>query len=413
MAFPWAATQHGAWNRLPLRLAALSNAELVELAMIQARENPDALRIADEYVSSKRQPGPAALALSEVLQSPDLLSRILAWVSTKEHAAKAVCWTWRRGWADSLLQRRSELRFEKLQALEGTGEMVALDENRLLMAAANSVRVLDQQLDCIVSDVQIRRNAERIIINHLEVGNGSVYASCGPDFLRFQLEGFPTVQTVLASWTEERTSFYELALSPDAATLVVLYTPDDNDSYSLISVDALTLKRTGKFFDEQFRDANSPFGLAILHNEIFVGSPRGNACIHVYNVSSGQHVRTLQGDHIRPNTRAEIEMHLRSINERLYMSSMEEDGVNCIVELSPSDGSLLQTFRMDSFPFPSYPITGPDGRPITKCTWAVAEVYAMGALNDTLMVSFCASGAALDGKAIEHDVHHLLILKGV
>ena len=101
-------------DRLPSRLAVLSHAELVALALTLAQaQAPEGVRTIDEYAAAQR-PLPQ-WALSGVLLSSDVMPHILCTVPINEHRVKAVCRVWRRVWADTLARRHFELRLSAKQ----------------------------------------------------------------------------------------------------------------------------------------------------------------------------------------------------------------------------------------------------------------------------------------------------------
>ena len=82
-------------HRIGARVSRLSPAQLCAIIEAQAGASDAALRVAEEHAARLVEQPESVLS---VLLSPDLAPHILARLPAKEHAAKATCRAWYRGW---------------------------------------------------------------------------------------------------------------------------------------------------------------------------------------------------------------------------------------------------------------------------------------------------------------------------
>ena len=322
---------------------------------MQARMSIEALCIADRY--AVEHVPPPARSLSEVLLA-DLLMHLLSTLPMEEHAVKGVCRAWRCGWADTLAQRPGQLRLSPLEPFElgcQVSAVARLDGERMMIVRRGRVTVLDQQLKVIQENVDfLEPNGSPIQAHHLVVSQGSIYVSHKNGVERLLLDGFPDVQTPLASFRGAR--LLDMALSADGTALFASRQCRGNCFHPILVFDTNTLSTLHKFGVEQFMEIEEedpdeapwiqdPNGLAILGEELFVGH-MSRDCIHVFNLT-GDHLRTVQGDWGQP-------IQLCAVGTRLFLlgncwamtSNHPSHGANirdAVFDID-KDGTTLQKF---------------------------------------------------------------------
>jgi hypothetical protein len=233
-------------DRLLARASHLSHTQLLELIAVQARASPEALRAADLFVAAHVQP-PEWLR-SALLLSPDLLVPILFHLESAEHRVKSVCAVWHCAWKDTLGSRLTELRLRTDLSPFQTGsphvrDLVALNEEQLIVAynerytRFSRYALLDQQLRPVGDAFRVDGLRE---VHRLAVGYSSVYVSHEDGLIRFSINGFPSVQTALAS--RDEFGLQELELAPSHVIFAINSDPaDGSDHDPLVAFDALTL----------------------------------------------------------------------------------------------------------------------------------------------------------------------------
>ena len=333
-------------DRVGARLRSLSHATLLEIITQQAGASEDALRIAESFAKSLI---PAPECMCEVLLSQDLLPHILSRVPNRSHICKATCKTWRRGWKDTLVRRRSALRLAPLNpwSAETICSFAALDGDRLLVlwedrGGKERLSIVDQQLRGSQGSVEVDMPGD---INRLTVGNDSLYISHDSGVRRISLEGpcALAAHRVLATFEEDGRMLYEMLLSPDGKLLFAANMPDRPDE-PIIAFDALSLRVRSEFGRSAFGQQAGAyaFGLAVMHTELFAGHQDANR-IHAFTLE-GQHTRTIRGEWSAPQD-------LCSINERLFLAATAATAAEAgsseagaIFEIG-ADGRVLQTFQ--------------------------------------------------------------------
>ena len=84
---------------LQLRLAKLSHAQLLELAVDACKRSPELKNKADALIA---QVAPLPAWCVDILMSPDLLPQLFSSLGLSEHAAAGVCTTWSRAYSRQL-----------------------------------------------------------------------------------------------------------------------------------------------------------------------------------------------------------------------------------------------------------------------------------------------------------------------
>ena len=275
------------------QLRRLSHEQLVELAMAQANETPQGRLVAARHIYH-HHPLPNWV-LSQVMLSPDVLTKIFQSLHVADVSAALVCRTWSSCWASTLVERRILHPAPPLPTLDGSldcsHDMVALNNERLLVGSSDFsddadtglLFVLDQRMVQVVpreADPVLHIRTSPSYYNFAATAD-SLYASAAKHIYRLSLDTNLDVLAMSAPLHCEGVAV--------AAGLVFTVTDVRQDN-PIHALDATTLAPRFTFGDVI---RYQTFGLTTSDTELYVCEDHSHN-VHVFSFT-GQHIRTITG----------------------------------------------------------------------------------------------------------------------
>ena len=330
--------------RLAARLADLSHAQLVEIAVAGCEASTQVKNRADAILAAHKPL--AQWAVEGVLLSSDLVPHLLAPLELEDGAVASVCSQWAAGWKASSEGRRRLIRvpFEFPVHLLGKSSLCMAvmpdldtwrqDPNEQQLAVSfnsRTVQTLHRGMrSCDWSWMSLPRFGE------MAASAQFLYTTSASGVRCFTHDGSMVEDCVFP----DKVACCPV-LGPDLL-FCVLYdedseeeTADQNDE--IVALDAQTLQPLYRFGLSLFDDA---CGLAVLGEELFV-CDTGNDRIQVFSLA-GEHHRSITGEWERPVALCFVQDRLYLVEESAGEEDVEGPGHRiCVLSLQ---GDLLQVY---------------------------------------------------------------------
>ena len=338
-----------------LRLAALSHAQLLELAVAgcaasaEVASQGEAILIVVEGVQR---------AIEGVLLSSDLLPYVLAPLQLEDGAAAAVCSVWAGGWTATGEGRRRLVRvaFDLPQHLFDSGltqfAVIPGDDERLIMKSGErpgrKTRIVDRNLNTVS-----RFSFDEALIGRIAADEQYMYVHVGRNgnnrrrVSRLTHDG---IEVLDASYEYPVGGHgYSPVLAP-GGLLFCVYTPDERTTFRLRGPDeCLALDAQSMQLRYRFElPSNDVLGLTVVGEELFVCS-RGMDSLEVFSLA-GEHRRSITGEWKQPGT-------LCHVRGRLYLIEEEDEDEGAEGSASSLQGKRIFVLSEQGDTLEVYPMT--------------------------------------------------------
>jgi hypothetical protein len=289
-------------SRLAVRLAELSNAQLLEIAVAGCEASSAVTNKADAILAAHK---PLPLwAVEGVLLSSDLMPHVLAPLQLEDGAAAAVCSRWANGWKATSEGRRRlrQVAFDFPQELldkDNNFELVVIPHTEQLVVMTGTMwRILDHSMHTVTSFDRpddnfcgpIAADEQSIYAAHLENQCLCRLTHDGTTVAEYVFQnGYSGLCIVLAPVSSP-------SLAPDHGQLGGLLFCTELDEtegagHEILALDAQSLQLRYRFGQSLLKDAG---GLTVIGDELFV-CDGGNNRLQVFSLA-GEHRRSITGE---------------------------------------------------------------------------------------------------------------------
>ena len=264
--------------RLAARLADLSHAQLVEIAVAGCEASTQVKNRADAILAAHKPL--AQWAVEGVLLSSDLLPHLLAPLQLEDGAAAAVCWRWAEGWKATSEGRRRltgpvALNFPQHLLHERSLEMAVVPggDEQLVVGSGSTVHFLGR-------DMSSRTSFE---LPYTCYGVAASEQFVYLDVDNVEVQCLTHDGTKVAIWHEMNRYNAFPTLAPGGPLFCVLY-GDEEQGDEIVALDAQTLQPRHRFGLSLLKDACA---MVVVGEELFV-CDRSNGRLQVFSLA-GEH----------------------------------------------------------------------------------------------------------------------------
>ena len=287
------------------RLAALSHAQLVEIAVAGCEASPDVASRAEAAVEGLQK------AIEGVLLSSDLLPYVLAPLQLEDSAAAAVCSVWACGWKGTGQGRRRLVRvaFDLPQHRSVLDQFAVIpsDDERLVLKMGErgdcTTQIIDRNMETVASF-----KFDEFLSGPIAADEQSIYATVDGARRRGG-EGRERVCRLTHDGTEVASyrhpdggQVFEPVLAPGGLLFCVRFSSawsDQGHCYydqdEILALDAQSMQLRYQFPTLPFQGV---LGLAVVGEELFV-CVQGMDSLEVFSLA-GEHRRSITGEWKQP-----------------------------------------------------------------------------------------------------------------